>query len=89
MRVQRNPVELVAQDGAGRDFLPRPADIGLPLAVEPLVRLDRPAIAMAFIAAAARPAGFRLEGAILIVVRGVAVAPVAALYPRRLGQRQG
>jgi len=44
MRVQRHPVQFVAQDGVGWDLLPRAAEIGLPLAVLPLVRLDRPAI---------------------------------------------
>jgi hypothetical protein len=89
MRVQRNPVEVVAQNRIGRDFLPRPVEIGLPVAVLPLVRLHRPAIAVTLIATAAGPARFRLEGAIPIMIRGVAVAPVTALCPRWPDQHDG
>src|SRR5216683_855816 len=89
MRVQRNPVEVVAQNRIRWDFLPRPVEIGLPIAVLPLVRLHRPAIAVTFIAATAGPAGFRLEGAIPIMIRGVAIAPVAALCPRWPDQHDG
>src|ERR1700730_11224084 len=89
MRVQRNPVEVVAQNRIGRDFLPRPVEIGLPVAVLPLVRLHRPAIAVTVIAPEGGTPGFRLEGAIPIMIRGVAVAPVTALCPRWPDQHDG
>jgi hypothetical protein len=57
MRVQWNPVLLVAQDRVGGNFLPRAAVAGLPLAVEPLTRLGRAAVTVPFVAVAARPAG--------------------------------
>src|SRR5216683_2979962 len=84
MRVQRNPVQLVAQDRVGGDFLPRAAVIGLPLTVEPLTCLGRPAVTVPFVAIAARPAGFRFKFAIPVVILRVAVAMVATLRACRL-----
>src|SRR5258708_2139816 len=84
MGVQRDPVQVVAQDRVGGDFLPRAALMGLPPTVGTLTRLGPAANAPSFVPVSARPTGFRLKFAIPVVILRVAITMVATLRACRL-----
>jgi hypothetical protein len=79
MRPQRLLVQFVAQDRIGRNVLPFAAEVGFPLAIVPLTRLNWPAITVTLVAATAGPAGPCFEVAIPVVIEGMANTSVAGL----------